>query len=85
MRFRRPAFRRPAARWIRSPRLPGARWRPSAWWRPSARQCAGFAVLAVVALAAGMGLTRVRSDTTTASFLPAGDPAQRALQESARS
>ncbi len=91
MRFRRPAFRRPASRWIRSLRLPGARWRPSAgWrtavrWRPSARQCAGFAVLVVVALAAGMGLTRVRSDTTTTSFLPAGDPAQRALQESARS
>ncbi|WP_250286325.1 RND transporter, partial [Frankia sp. CiP1_Cm_nod2] len=64
----------------------GPRWLPARpRRRPSARACAWLAVVLLVALATGVGLTRVESDTTTASFLPAGDPAQRALEESARS
>ncbi|MFJ8816604.1 RND transporter family protein [Amycolatopsis thermoflava] len=62
------------------------RWaRVSAWPRPSGRQWLGFALLAATVAITVAGVGRLRVDTTTASFLPADDPAQHALQEAARS
>ena len=53
--------------------------------RMSVRLLVGLALAAVVMTAVGVGLANVRTDTTTASFLPLGDPTQRATIEAARS
>ncbi|MCW2856512.1 MAG: hypothetical protein JWR52_2127 [Marmoricola sp.] len=45
----------------------------------------GLMLTAAAAAVVGIGLTQVRTDTTTASFLPLNDPTQKATIEAARS
>jgi predicted RND superfamily exporter protein len=49
------------------------------------RRLVGLVALAAALAAVGLGLSQVRTDTTTASFLPLDDPSQRASLEAARS
>lgn len=58
---------------------------PRGWRRLSKREwLVGIAVFATIAATIG-GLQRFEIDTTTGSFLPAGDPAVTALEDKARS
>jgi predicted RND superfamily exporter protein len=49
------------------------------------RRLVGLVALAAALAAVGLGLSQVRTDTTTASFLPLDDPSQQASLEAARS
>ena len=49
------------------------------------RRLVGLVALAAALAAVGLGLSQVRTDTTTASFLPLDDPSQKASLEAARS
>lgn len=51
----------------------------------SVRTVVRFLAIVVLVTTIGMGLARVRTDTTPASFLPEGDPAQVATLDAARS
>lgn len=52
---------------------------------PSGKRLVAFAVLAATTAGVVAGLAQLRTDTSPESFLPAGDPALRALEDSARS
>jgi hypothetical protein len=52
--------------------------------RPNGRQITALVVAAVLALLAGLGLARLKADTTVASFLPSNDPALVSMQDAAR-
>jgi predicted RND superfamily exporter protein len=53
--------------------------------KPNAQRAMVLALVMLALVAVGVGLTRLRTETGPESFLPAGDPALRALQDSARS
>lgn len=59
------------------------------WFRvraaPSPRAAVSMLVLLTVAAAVVIGLLRLRTDTGAQSFLPAGDPALRTMEDAARS